>query len=490
MPVDYGFREGVDIPEWLWLNFVPSINYHGCSSAYDGSRYIYWLVQYGTGGTHASTTAIWQYDTWSDGWAYLQNMPNGNHGMDIEYDPVANVLVVSMGAGQTLWYVYNLNNTAVTYANVSRAARSLSAAIAPALPAACQYGSTMGFQRDIAGAQAANGGELLSTGVVAAGSTATNVIATTPIFTHGDTTLYLRFTSGTLAGQRRLITARAAGGRSATTLAFTAAPAAGDTFAIELPEATATGATTTSVTVTGAGWKVNAYANSDVFIVAGTGAGQRRRIASNTADTLTLAAAYASPATNPRVGPFTTAPDTTSVFRIVPSTDFLYYQPGGTSTALFRIDIRMTGAAPTWAALATAPGGIHVGGGTFHRAMEIIAFRGSGTRNVYSYDTGTNTWTVLGDTGIVDTFSTGSSPGLMTGRHRLFIAKDNSQRTYIYDLATNMYQPAPAIPYANMAGYDGKRVRFVTTPEGVEWIYLIRAGGWEMWRIPFEWESD
>ena len=74
-------------------------------------------------------------------------------------------------------------------------------------------------------------------------------------------------------------------------------------------------ATSTTVTKTGAGWTANQFvaqasgqANSLVKIIKGTGAGQERRIASNTSDTLTLDTAWA------------TTPDSTSQFTVRLST--------------------------------------------------------------------------------------------------------------------------------------------------------------------------
>jgi hypothetical protein len=61
----------------------------------------------------------------------------------------------------------------------------------------------------------------------------------------------------------------------------------------------------TTLTKTAAGWTVNAYANYTVVILSGTGAGQRRSIASNTATVLTVTQAWA------------TNPDTTSTFVVV-----------------------------------------------------------------------------------------------------------------------------------------------------------------------------
>jgi hypothetical protein len=67
---------------------------------------------------------------------------------------------------------------------------------------------------------------------------------------------------------------------------------------------TATGGSTTTLADTSKAWTTNVQANRAVTILSGTGAGQVGRIVSNTANTLTISVAW------------TTAPDTTSVYRI------------------------------------------------------------------------------------------------------------------------------------------------------------------------------
>jgi hypothetical protein len=55
---------------------------------------------------------------------------------------------------------------------------------------------------------------------------------------------------------------------------------------------TATGATATTLTVTGAAWTVDAHAGAWVTITDGTAYGQQRQVVSNTIDTLTLSTAF------------------------------------------------------------------------------------------------------------------------------------------------------------------------------------------------------
>lgn len=76
------------------------------------------------------------------------------------------------------------------------------------------------------------------------------------------------------------------------------------TYELEGSTATAGGAFT--ITDTGAGWGVNAYAGMVIEITAGTGSDQKRVIASNTADIITINSAW----------DWDTTPDATSVFRV------------------------------------------------------------------------------------------------------------------------------------------------------------------------------
>ena len=73
----------------------------------------------------------------------------------------------------------------------------------------------------------------------------------------------------------------------------------------ELDDGTSTGSNTgTTLNDTGQAWTINEWANKVVLITAATGAGQIRKISSNTATELTIADAW------------TTIPDATSMYTI------------------------------------------------------------------------------------------------------------------------------------------------------------------------------
>ena len=490
MPWTPNTKKGVDLPVWDWLAFLPDPSNPGGALTYDGKRFIYIVNQYGTTALTANTARLWRYDTWDEGFQLLAVPPNLNVGTDIEYDGVRNILILTNGT-LTSWQVFNLNTAAVTVAGVVCNPWVLTT-MTPVLPVIATTGASLTLPDDLSsiGDLTPNGAVAIDNGTItgtASTTTTLNVTDASGTFGFGMQGLYARFTSGALAGQRRQITA-VNNRQQIVTAAFTAPPAAGDVFVIELPEGTATAGSTTVLTDTNQAWTVNLYADSDVVIIAGTGIGQRRRIASNTATTLTLAAAVTG---NPRTGPFATAPDATSVYRIVPSSDFLYYQVGG-ATGLHRIDLA-TSAATTWVARAVAPAASGGGGNTFHAGIfdpfSILMFQGAGAAGapVRRFQIGLNAWASPTVFVGAETFSTGASSCMMHGKRRLFVHKEGQPRTYLLDLTTGMYEPGPTIPYIPALAYEGKRSKFVTTPDGVQWLYHIRAGGQEFFRVPVDW---
>jgi|GEM_PF-5773264 len=486
MTIDYKFKKGVDIPAAHWLKqFTFGPIYHGCGMVYDGNRYIYVVAQYGSSSTGASTTLLTAYCTWTCGWQYLATTTSGNRGLDLEYDPVRNVLYIIHGAALNSWQVFNLNTTPVTIANVSCAARVLTT-MTPVLPANADYGASLCLVNDTSMPTE------IDTGTCSSTSTATSIVddltgKSAGSFVGGMIGCYVEFTSGTLLGTRRLITA-VPNPYTLTTAAFTLAPAATDTFKIILPTGTATSGSSTTLVMSGAGWTSNLYRNSDVMIISGTGSGQRRRIGSHTSDTITLAAAVTG---NARTGNWTTAPDSTSVFRIVPSSDFLYYIPGSTSNVLHKLDVVQTTGAAWSSSLGGMPAAPSGGANLLYPKVcapfNILSTRGNSSSNYYMRNIGLDTWTTLTTYWSSETISTGSSCALICGGRRTAIVKENSSRIYAHDNTTGVLSPFSTLPYATSGGYDGRRMVYVKTADGVEYLYILRSGGQEFFRIALEW---
>lgn len=471
MPVDYQFKKGIDLPQWVWLQQHPVSSTVSCAMKYDGSRYIY----------VAQSTTLYRYDTWTNGWQNIQAPTTGGAGQDMIYDSVRNVLILIHGLSLTSWQVFNLNTTAVVIANVT-CQPWVWTTMTPILPAAAATGSSLTRHGEWS-----EGENVLSATAGATGQTTTNIAANADVFNAYMVGLQVRVTSGANTGTTRNISARPNASNITLDTAMAGVLAAGDTFVIERPGGTATGGTTTTLTDTNRAWITNKYTNWDVEIISGTGAGQRRRIASNTATALTLAAAVTG---NPRTGPFTTAPATNSVYRIVPSTDFIFYQVGG-ATAFWRLDI-VASPAGAWTAMTAAPATTGAGASAdFSRLVapgHIFLVRAVATTTVYVYDIGLNTWSTLTHfPPPLETLTTGASNILIPSKNKLAIYKDLSQRVAAIDLATGLWETMGNHPYIAGTAVEGKRVEYVVTPDGVEWLYLLRAGGQEWWRVALEW---
>jgi len=199
---------------------------------------------------------------------------------------------------------------------------------------------------------------------------------------------------------------------------------------------TATGGSSTTLTNTAKGWAVNQWANSQLRITAGTGAGQIRTVASNTATTLTLSSAWS------------TAPDATSQYSLEGNDDFLYFI-GNNAVTLYRYSI----SANSWSTLspttarAAAPGAglsghwIHsVSASDWNNEAAIrngrylYSFRGGGSALLDRYDLASNSWeNSFAYAPATETFSAGTK--FAYNGDFLYLQKDATSRWFRYDFA-------------------------------------------------------
>lgn len=244
--------------------------------------------------------------------------------------------------------------------------------------------------------------------------------------------------------------------------------------------ATAGAATTLTDANGGVVWATNQWANSQVRIVSGTGAGQVRSISSNTGTVLTVSSAWTI---NPTAG---------SVYCIEGNDNYLYLL-GNAAVTLYRYDI----AANTWSTL--APGvarGAVTGAGVWaewisgvtgsdwtapnavRNGRRIYSGRGGGSNVVDYYDIASNSWTnaiTYGKAGPV-VFNTGAS-AVYDGDDFIYLLNPvASSVTWVYKLnvcdevlqaCAYLGVPQGAIvsgPRAWMASYDdgvGSPVNFL-----------------------------
>ena len=199
-----------------------------------------------------------------------------------------------------------------------------------------------------------------------------------------------------------------------------------------------TSATGTTLTATGTTWFTNKWANSQVRIVAGLGAGQVRTITSNTGTVLT-------------VPTWTTTPDSTSDFVIEPCEDHIYIM-GNSAVTLYRYSIsgNTTSTITPGVARAAAFGAggsgflidnqttpIWTDENTGLNGTKIYSPRGGASAIIDVYDLPTNAWSAL--TVGTETFTTGSMWAEMSGS--LYVQKDATGRWFEFKANEGKIRP-------------------------------------------------
>lgn len=256
-----------------------------------------------------------------------------------------------------------------------------------------------------------------------------------------------------------------------------ATPSYGDNgIAVTFASGNASAGGATSLTNGAKAWTVNQWSNYQIRITAGTGLGQIRKIASNTATALTVATGW------------TTVPDATSAYVIEGNDDDLYIMGNGAVT-LYRYSISgnvTTTLAPV-AARAAAPSTGMSGHWVFGvtedarwaaesaiiNGQRIYSFRGGNTGAMDYYDIALNTWV----SGVVyapgaETFFTGTK--YVYAGNFLYIHKDATGRWFRYSFAqqsmigigTNVSPQGAAV--AGDTAYD------IVEPEtGIRFLHMI-----------------
>ena len=185
---------------------------------------------------------------------------------------------------------------------------------------------------------------------------------------------------------------------------------------------TATAGASTTLTNSAKSWVVNMWANYQVRIVSGTGAGQIRTIASNTATVLTVSSSW------------TVNPDATSVYKIEGNDDF-FYLLGNNAVTLYKYVVSTN----TWATLTPASARAAAAGagcsaswitnaswtltaadvptllypsasGYGQNGRYIFSFRGGASSAIDVYDIAGNTWiSTISYGNQNETFTTGTT---------------------------------------------------------------------------------
>lgn len=295
----------------------------------------------------------------------------------------------------------------------------------------------------------------------------------------------LRITEGTGAGQARVISSNTATTITVST-AWSINPDSTSKYVIEgFVCGIATSATSTTLVNAAKSWATNQWANYQVRIVQGTGAGQVRTIASNNGTTLTVSA-------------WSVTPDSTSLYVIEGNDDFLYLA-GNANVAMYRYSI----SGNTWSTL--APGVARAGApgagmslnwinsesdsswnneSSYLNGRRLYSFRGVATADLHYYDIPSNTWVTVTYLRSTETFTTGTSWD-NGGDGTLYSQKDATSRFFKFDVHKNELVPFSTLPYPQSTAIVGDRlftVDFQKGPNKLTFLYHLRNTGTELFR--------
>ena len=213
---------------------------------------------------------------------------------------------------------------------------------------------------------------------------------------------------------------------------------------------TSTGSnTSTTLNNTGKAWTTNQWSNMQIRITGGTGNGQIRTIASNTATAITVSLSWA------------TTPDATSTYAIEGNDDHVYYV-GSATTSMYRYVISTN----SWAGIGSSrPAASGTGcsltyfpktgdsvWGTENAIIDgrrLYSFRGSSAALDY-YDIAAGAWTNVSNyTPGVETFTTGTS--YADDDDGVYIQKDATGRWFKFYPTKNMMEPWGVTTYTQGA---------------------------------------
>jgi hypothetical protein len=250
-------------------------------------------------------------------------------------------------------------------------------------------------------------------------------------------------------------------------------PSRMDLDVLDFATGTATAGAASTLTNGAKTWAVNQWANSQVRITAGTGAGQIRTIASNTATVLTTSAAW------------TVNPDATSVYEITGNDDFIYLI-GNNAVTMYRYSI----SGNTWTTLApgVARGGAAAAGMSAHWVWDavetdwtsesaiqngryIYSFRGGAGALLDRYDIAANSWSAVTYAPAVETFTTGSKYALIDGS--IYMTKEATGRWFRYHVPRNEMDGWSTALYPNGAAVVGDTAFDVTFFDGATEIHYV-----------------
>jgi hypothetical protein len=242
---------------------------------------------------------------------------------------------------------------------------------------------------------------------------------------------------------------------------------------------TATSGTSTTLVDSSRSWLAGGngqWANAQIRITGGTGAGQIRAITSSDNNTITVAG-------------FATTPDSTSTYSIEGNDDRIYFL-GNNAVGLHIYNISTN----SWTAAvvpAVARGGAPGAGMSAHwvhsapaadwnnentikNGRYIYSFRGNGGAQLDRFDIAGVTWEAISYSPAAETFNAGTKYAY--NKDRLYISKENTGRWFAFDFAESAMQAWGVMTYTQGAALVGDTAFDVTYRDGateIDYLYML-----------------
>jgi hypothetical protein len=239
---------------------------------------------------------------------------------------------------------------------------------------------------------------------------------------------------------------------------------------------TATGGGANTISNSAKSWTTNQWANYQIRIVSGTGAGQIKTISSNTGTQITVSSNWA------------TEPDSTSTYSIEGNDDYIYLIVANTAN-IYRYSI----SANAWTTLSpsvarSGTGGFGITGdwvsgatdaewtseGAIRNGRRIYSFRGGGTATLDYYDIAANTWVNSVSYAPTVILSSGTKTAYI-GDH-LYIQINVTGRWVRLNFVTNEIEgwSVMTYPQGSANGYNTAfNVKYTDGATRISYVYMI-----------------
>jgi hypothetical protein len=112
----------------------------------------------------------------------------------------------------------------------------------------------------------------------------------------------------------------------------------------------------------------------------------------------------------------------------------------------------------------------------------LISPRGGGSNIFDLYDITQNRWDITPFFSPMSTTVTTGSMYTYDGGDNYYFTKDATGRVYQLNMNTFAVNAATTTPYAHSTAILGNRMEVVETVDGLQYLYIMRHTGQEMWR--------